>query len=65
MELSPETARKLLHEAGAEDVEDEAAHELAKLLDLFAGHLSEEAVALVEDDSRTVVQQDDIQQALE
>jgi len=65
MELSPETARTILHEAGAEDVEDDAADELAKLLDLFAGHLSEEAVALVEDDGRTVIQQDDIQQALE
>lgn len=65
MELSPKTARKLLVEAGAEEVDDRAADELANLLDLFAGHISEEAVALVEDDGRTVVQEQDIETALE
>ncbi len=63
MELTPEYARQLLAAAGAEDVSDEAAEELAQTLETYAGYISEEATALARDDERTVVTKEDVMEA--
>ncbi len=63
MELTPEYARQLLESAGAEDVSDEAAEELAQTLETYAGYISEEAIALAIDEDRNVVRKQDIIEA--
>ncbi len=63
MELAPEQMRTLLRDAGAPDVEDAAAEELAELLENYIGYLAEEAVALAQEDGRAAVTGDDILQA--
>lgn len=57
MELSVEQARRLLVAAGAEDVADDAAAELARTLETYAGHVSEEAVAQALEEGNGVVTQ--------
>lgn len=56
-------ARKLLEDAGAEDVSDAAAAELADTLETYAGYISEEAIALATDADRDVVRKDDVIEA--
>lgn len=63
MELTPGQARQLLQDAGADDVSDKAAKELAKTLETYAGYISEEAVALAIDDERDVVRKEDVVEA--
>lgn len=63
MELTPEYARRLLREAGATDVSDDAAEELAQTLETYAGYISEEATALAIDDDRNVVKKEDVIEA--
>ncbi|MDY6771133.1 MAG: histone [Candidatus Nanohaloarchaea archaeon] len=65
MELSTKTTRRLLEEAGAEDVEEDAAEELADTIELFAGYISEEAVGIAQESKRKVITKDDVEQALE
>lgn len=63
MELAPEQMRAFLVDAGAEEVDPEAAEELAELLENYIGYLSEEAVALAREEERNVVTRDDILRA--
>lgn len=63
MELTPAQARELLLKAGAADVSDAAAAELAQTLELYAGYVSEEAVAQARDDDRKVIRKDDVVKA--
>ncbi len=65
MELDHQTVVKLLQDAGAEDVTGDAAEELGGLLEVFAGYITEEAIALANEDGRQVVEKQDIEQALE
>lgn len=65
MEIAPSTMKKLLKEHGAETVSDDAAAELAETLEVFAGHISEEAIARTEDQNKTVITKADIDKALE
>lgn len=57
--------KKLLKEHGAEDVSDDAAEQLAETLEVFAGHISEEAIARSENKNETVITKADIEKALE
>lgn len=63
MELTPKQAKELLRDAGADDVSDRAAKELASTLETYAGYISEEAIALAVSDERSVVTKDDIIEA--
>lgn len=63
MEFTIKQARELLKDAGAEDVSDEAAKELAQTLETYAGYISEEAIAQAQDKERSVVRKDDIVEA--
>lgn len=65
MELDHQTVVKLLKDAGAEDVTGDAAEEFGGLLEVFAGYVTEEAIALANEDGRQVVEKQDIEQALE
>ena len=60
MELTSAQALKLLEDHGAGDVDDDAALELAQTLERYAGYISEEAVAHVEDDGRKAIKREDI-----
>lgn len=63
MELTAAQARALLERAGAEDVSDEAATELAQTLETYAGYISEEAIAQAVDNDRGVVRREDVIEA--
>lgn len=63
MELAPEQMREALVEAGATDVDEAAAEEFAELLENYIGYISEEAVALADEEDRSAVTGEDILQA--
>ncbi len=65
MELSTKTMHRILEDAGADDVDEDAAEELADTIELFAGYISEEAVGLAADSERKVITKDDVIKALE
>ncbi|MDY6776843.1 MAG: histone [Candidatus Nanohaloarchaea archaeon] len=60
MELTPAQMRKILEEEGAEEVGDEAAEELAEVLEKYIGYISEEAVAQAREEGRSAVTRADI-----
>lgn len=60
MELTPAQMRKILEEEGAEEVGDEAAEELAEVLEKYIGYISEEAVAQAREEDRSAVTRADI-----
>lgn len=52
--------RAFLEDAGAGGVDDDAAEELARILENYIGYISEEAIALAQEDDRGTVTRDDI-----
>lgn len=63
MEVTIGQARRLLQAAGADEVDDDAAKELASTLETYAGYISEEAAAIARGDDRGVVRREDIVEA--
>ncbi|MFB6216604.1 MAG: hypothetical protein ABEJ72_06515 [Candidatus Aenigmatarchaeota archaeon] len=58
MELTAAQAREMLEEAGADEVDQEAAEEFAQVLENYMGYISEEAVARADGDERPVTEED-------
>lgn len=65
MELTPVQMKDLLRSAGAEDVEEDAAEEMARVLENYIGYITEEAVALADADGRKTVDKADVVRAEE
>lgn len=63
MPISRLTAKKILKDAGASRVSDEAATELAELLNSFAYSVAKKAVKLAGHASRKTVKKADVQLA--
>lgn len=62
MELSVEQAAALIEAAGAEP-SDEAAEQLAELLENYIGYITEEAMGQAREDGRDVITKADILEA--
>ena len=65
MEYSEKTIRSFLEEKGVNNVTDEAVEHLGETIELFAGYITEEAVGKASENKKTVVNKDDIKEALE
>jgi Histone-like transcription factor (CBF/NF-Y) and archaeal histone. len=64
-ELSRSVGKRILHDNSERQVSAEAADELVRILELYAGDIAEEAVAQARDDDRKTVRLEDIERALE
>ena len=60
MALSRQAARKILKEAGATRVSDEAADELAEAINTFAYRIAKKAVKLASHAKRATVKREDV-----
>lgn len=60
MELTPGQMKQLLQDAGAENVSDAAAENLARTLETYIGYVTEEAVVLAQNDDRKTVNREDV-----
>jgi len=64
MEFSINKMKEMLKEEGDKRVSQEAAESLGKILELFAGDIAEEAIAIAERDGRQTVRAEDVREAL-
>ncbi|PSH01307.1 MAG: histone [Nanohaloarchaea archaeon QH_8_44_6] len=64
MELSISRMKEMIKNQGDKRVSEDAAEELGQILELFAGDLAEESVAVAEEDGRKTVRGEDVKKAL-
>ncbi|PSG99974.1 MAG: histone [Nanohaloarchaea archaeon SW_4_43_9] len=64
MELSISKMKEMVKNQGDKRVSEDAAEELGQILELFAGDLAEESVAVAEEDGRKTVRGEDVKKAL-
>jgi histone H3/H4 len=64
-EFSQSAGKRILHDNSERQVSAEAADELVRILELYAGDIAEEAVAQARDSDRKTVRLEDIERALE
>lgn len=63
MELPKSQMKEILKGAGAERVSKDAIKELGKLLEQYAGYVTEEAIAKAQKDGRKTIRKKDIIEA--
>ena len=56
--------KEMIKNQGDKRVSEDAAEELGQILELFAGDLAEESVAVAEEDGRKTVRGEDVKKAL-
>ena len=56
--------KEMVKNQGDKRVSEDAAEELGQILELFAGDLAEESVAVAEEDGRKTVRGEDVKKAL-
>lgn len=64
MEFSISKMKEMVKNQGDKRVSEEAAEELGQILEMFAGDLAEESVAVAQDDDRKTVRKEDVREAL-
>lgn len=64
MEFSTLAMRKIIETQTDKRISDSAADELGEILELFAGDIAEEAIAVAEENGRKTVRAEDIKKAL-
>lgn len=64
MEFSIAKMKEMIKEEGDKRVSEASAEELREILEMFAGDVAEEAIAIAENDDRKTVRAEDIKKAL-
>lgn len=64
MEFSISKMKEIIKSQGDKRVSEDSADELRKVLEMFAGDVSEEAIAIAKEDNRKTVRAEDIRKAL-
>jgi len=64
MELSISKMKQMIKEQSNKRVSEDSAEQLGEILEMFAGDIAEEAIALAKEDGRKTVQEEDIREAL-
>lgn len=64
MEFSTSKMKEMIKNQGNKRVSEEAAEELGKVLEMFAGDLAEESVAVARDSGRKTIRAEDVREAL-
>lgn len=64
MEFSTAKMKELLRRNSNKQVSKDAATELGETLEMFAGDVAEEALAITEEDGRKTVRREDVREAL-
>ncbi|MFB6190863.1 MAG: histone [Candidatus Nanohaloarchaea archaeon] len=65
MEFSISKMKELIKSEGDKRVSRDSAEEMRKVLEMFAGDVAEEAIAVARQDGRKTVRAEDIRKALE
>ena len=64
MEFSISKMKEMIKAQGDKRVSEDSAEELREILEMFAGDIAEEAIAVAREDDRKTVRAEDIRQAL-
>ncbi|MFQ3275279.1 MAG: histone H3/H4 [Candidatus Nanohaloarchaea archaeon] len=64
MEFSISKMKEMIKNQGDKRVSEDAAEELGEILEMFAGDLAEESVAVAREDGRKTVRGEDVKEAL-
>ncbi|MBC5792878.1 MAG: NFYB/HAP3 family transcription factor subunit [Nanohaloarchaea archaeon] len=64
MEFSIAKMKEMIKEQGDKRVSRDSAEEMREILEMFAGDVSEEAIAIADEDSRKTVRAEDVRKAL-
>jgi histone H3/H4 len=64
MEFSISKMKEMIKSQGDKRVSEDAADEMRKILEMFAGDVAEEAIAVGKEDGRKTVRREDIKEAL-
>ena len=56
--------KQMIEERGDIRVSEDAAEKLGEMLELFAGDVSEEAIAVAQEDDRKTIRAEDVREAL-
>lgn len=64
MEFSIAKMKEIMKSQGDKRVSEDSADELRNILEMFAGDVSEEAIAIAKEDGRKTVRAEDIRKAL-
>ncbi len=64
MEFSISKMKELIKNEGGKRVSEGSAEELREVLEMFAGDVAEEAIAIAREDDRKTVRAEDIKEAL-
>ncbi|MBY6294004.1 histone [Nanohaloarchaea archaeon H01] len=64
MEFSISKMKEMIKSQGDKRVSEDAAEELGQILEMFAGDVAEEAIAVAREDDRKTVRAEDVREAL-
>lgn len=64
MEFSIAKMKEMIKSQGDKRVSEDAADEMRQLLEMFAGDVAEEAIAVAREDGRKTVRSEDVKEAL-
>ena len=64
MEFSISKMKEMIKSQGDKRVSEDAAEEMRKILEMFAGDVAEEAIAVARENDRKTVRREDIKEAL-
>jgi histone H3/H4 len=64
MEFSISKMKEMIKSQGDKRVSEDSAEELREILEMFAGDIAEEAIAVADEDDRKTVRAEDIRKAL-
>lgn len=64
MEFSISKMKEMIKSQGDKRVSEDSAEELREILEMFAGDIAEEAIAVAREDDRKTVRAEDIRKAL-
>jgi histone H3/H4 len=64
MEFSISKMKEMIKTQGDKRVSEDAAEELGQILEMFAGDLAEESVAVARDNDRKTIRKEDVKEAL-
>lgn len=64
MEFSISKMKEMIKSQGDKRVSEDAADEMRKILEMFAGDVAEEAIAVARENERKTVRREDIKEAL-
>ena len=64
MEFSLAKMKEMIKSQGDKRVSEDAAEEMRAILEMFAGDVAEEAIAIARENNRKTIRQEDIREAL-